>query len=202
MKNPRKIFILTLSILLLSVITESKSKYEYVGSRQCRECHAEDSIGNQYKIWLSSPHARAYRVLSSEKARNIATRLAAENPQENPKCLKCHNTGANKYDQVKGEGVGCESCHGRGSGYYRASEHVDYTDRKLGYSKALKNGMTNIKGIENLKRRERMCMRCHREDRPCLPEDQKEVMKQKMTIQVVDKLIRGDANFSHPLRRY
>jgi hypothetical protein len=46
-----------------------------------------------------------------------------ENPQTDDRCLLCHVTAAQDPDAIiaasfdKGEGVGCESCHGPGSLY-------------------------------------------------------------------------------------
>ena len=118
-------------------------------------------------------------------------------------CLKCHTTGGGKSIITKSEGVGCESCHGPGSKYSILSNHVDFNYRLNGYVKAKKNGMYPILSMElNLKNREKLCLYCHRKERLCWPSDVNEIQKQKISIQVIDKLRKGDKNFSHRLRRY
>jgi YVTN family beta-propeller protein len=70
------------------------------------------------------PHARAYAVLGTDHAKEIALQQGVEgDPQTSPQCLKCHTTA---YHEPAGgqtesywiyEGVGCEACHGAGSHY-------------------------------------------------------------------------------------
>jgi len=192
---------------LMTMNSMSAPEAGYVGANKCgytsegMKCHAEDAIGNQFKIWQSSPHAGAVKTLQSLKAENIAQNVSVTNPSENKKCLKCHTTGGGNSENTKNEGVGCEACHGPGAGYYEASNHIDYIDRKKGYGKAVKNGMYPVLGIENLKKREKMCLRCHDDKRPCMPAETMEIQKQKQTIQSIDKLEKGDINFRHPLRK-
>jgi hypothetical protein len=90
----------------------SSKKYGYTGVKVCGECHAEDAIGNQNKIWSGSPHARAYLTLKGEKAAEIAESAGINSPAESKECLKCHTTGGGEYPSVAKEGVGCEACHG------------------------------------------------------------------------------------------
>ena len=99
------------------------------------------------------------------------------------------------------EGVGCEACHGPGSVYYIASNHVDYSSRENGYRRGIKNGMYPILGIGSLKTRERLCLSCHKKERPCYPENPVNNYEYKIPIQTIDSLWKGDVNFRHPLRR-
>jgi hypothetical protein len=184
-------------------ILSAAKKFTYVGARVCSQCHNESKTLNQYSIWLASPHARAVRILTTSKALKIAGKVSITNPEENLKCLKCHTTGGGKNSITKDEGVGCEACHGPGSGYYEISAHVDFQYRFNGYLKAKKNGMYPIlKYEENLKKREKLCLYCHRKERPCWPETHSEILKQTLTIQNIDKLQKGDINFYHSLRNY
>lgn len=144
--------------------------FTFIGSKGCKECHGDDVIGNQYKIWLLSPHAKAYNILISEKAAEIAKKVEVTSPEKDYACLKCHATGKGKVNTVVKEGVGCEACHGPGSEYYKASNHVDYSSRENGYRRGIKYGMYPILGIASLKTRERLCLSCHRKERPCFPE--------------------------------
>ena len=109
-------------------------------------------------------------------------------------------TGKGSSSVTAKEGVGCEACHGPGSGYYRANVHVDYTSRENGYRRALNAGMYPIRGIKSLKFRERLCLSCHDKKRPCFPENGNP-WDYLIPIQTVDSLEKGDVNFRHPLRR-
>jgi len=180
-----------------------RKRFFYAGSTVCRECHSSASIGDQYGIWLSSPHAKSIKTLKTGKAQQIAKKHSVKDPLGNRKCLKCHTTGGGKVSELLNEGVGCEACHGPGRGYYRASIHVNFLNRKNGYEKAKRYGMYPILDFEdNLKNREKLCTRCHNQMRPCLPETTGEIQKQKIYIQVIDRLKKGEINFSHKLRRF
>lgn len=187
--------------IILNETCINGSDFTYVGVGVCRKCHGEDAIGNQYAIWVSSPHARAFFTLLTDKGMTIAKKVGIADPASSQDCLKCHTTGRGQYEEIKSEGVGCEACHGPGSEYHRVSNHVDFICRENGYKKAILSGMYPILGIESLKRRERLCYTCHNNDRPCFPQDPKDIQKQKLYIHTIDSLIKGDINFRHPLRR-
>lgn len=180
---------------------DEKEKFTFIGSKSCKECHGNDAIGNQYKIWSSSPHAKAYNLLIGEKSAEIAKKSNISSPEKDYACLKCHATGKGKVSSIIKEGVGCEACHGPGSEYYKASNHVDYSSRENGYKRGIKNGMYQILGIESLKTREKLCLSCHKKNRPCFPEGRPNDYEFRIPIQTIDALRKGDVNFRHPLRR-
>jgi DnaJ-class molecular chaperone len=201
----RKTAIIPVLIIIIAsvwVITsgQGKGRFQYVGSAACAECHGEDAIGNQMKIWLSSPHAKAYAALSSKGAGEIAKKNNISDPENDARCLKCHTTGGGQSALTAKEGVGCEACHGPGSEYYMANVHVDYESRENGYRRAVKNGMYPIRGIKALKLREKLCLSCHVKTRPCYPEEGN-LYDYMIPIQTVDNLQKGYVNFRHPLRR-
>lgn len=177
------------------------SKYGYVGVKVCGECHGEDAIGNQNKIWAGSPHAKAYLSLRGGEAMEIAKKLGIQDPAESKECLRCHTTGGGEYSAVSREGVGCEACHGPGEKYHTASGHVDYSSRENGYRKAVKLGMFPILGIASLRYREKLCLSCHTNKRPCYDNSTRDPYKYRIPIQTVDSLMKDDVNFRHPLRR-
>ncbi len=98
---------------------------QYVGAIVCGTCHGRTSPDKRiFSKWRASEHARAYAILGTERAREIAAEMGVEgNPQHAAECLKCHVTGggepsgkfAETFDPA--HGVQCESCHGAGSDY-------------------------------------------------------------------------------------
>ena len=190
----------SLLIVMLDVHSISKQKkHACVGSSTCGKCHAAESIGNQYDLWLQSPHAKAAKTLRSEAAYAIAKKSSIKEPSEELKCLKCHSTGGGKNKKIINEGVGCEACHGPGSNYYEFIGHVDTVNRQSAYETALKNGMYPILGIKNIKKREKLCLRCHTSQRPCFPADPKDMYRQSISLQVITDMKKGDLNLSHRL---
>ena len=207
MKSISHKIILPLMLILLAIILcgtlLSRKRYPYVGIDACRRCHAQKSVLDQYIIWKSSPHANAVVTLGTKKAREIGAKIGVLKPEDDIKCLKCHTTGGGKVELTRKEGVGCESCHGPGGGYIDFSNHVDYLQKKRGYTIAKKHGMYPILDYEdNLINREKLCLYCHNDKRPCMPLDIKGIKKQKISIQVIDKLRKGNLNFHHPPRKY
>ncbi len=108
-----------------------KAPLTYVGSDACKHCHEKE-----YAIWSKSKHANAFQKL-----------VAAKNPglrQFDGECVVCHVVGlrhTSGYPDPKAAaagidltGVGCESCHGPGSG------HADAEDKKI-VNKKLREAM-------------------------------------------------------------
>jgi hypothetical protein len=98
---------------------QEKSKYQYVGAEKCAFiCHNDEKTGSQYNVWKNGPHAKAFTILSSERAIFYAKKpRLKENHQESSACLKCHVTGAGLDTSFltatykKEDGVTCEACH-------------------------------------------------------------------------------------------
>ncbi len=97
---------------------------KYVGALTCGSCHGATSDNRVYGRWRFSKHAQAYAILNTGRAQDIAREMQVPgNPQDSPRCLECHTTGAGEpagrftesFDGV--QGVQCESCHGAGSEY-------------------------------------------------------------------------------------
>jgi hypothetical protein len=85
---------------------------EYVGSNACRACHIAE-----FGIWSKTPHGSAMEALEKK-----ATRPTLR--QYDPECVRCHTVGfeyqTGYQDEKKTPNlkhVGCESCHGPGSGH-------------------------------------------------------------------------------------
>jgi hypothetical protein len=198
-----RIFIPVFTFILIfssnSILISERKKHSYVGAGACAKCHASDSIGNQYEKWLRTPHAKAVLVLKAESGLAIGKKLSISDPSEELRCLKCHTSGGGRAQDSKGEGVGCEACHGPGSDYHEAINHVDTINRVSAYEKAQKNGMYPTLGIKNIKKREKLCLHCHDNNRPCYPTDPKEVYRQSISLQVITDLRKGSNYFNHHL---
>ena len=100
------------------------SDHKFVGVMGCQQCHSGPTMGFQFSKWRMGPHARAWAVLATPAAQEMARRSGvAGDPQKSYACLRCHATGAG-YDTASfepgfdlREGVQCESCHGPGADY-------------------------------------------------------------------------------------
>lgn len=115
---------------------ESVFLHRYVGDETCEVCHSSVRIGKQFQLWSQSPHARAYRDLSSPEALAIGRKMGIANPQQDMRCLSCHTTapGAHLPEIIstfrKRDGVQCESCHGPGEDYSHFSTMIDPVKRR------------------------------------------------------------------------
>jgi nitrate reductase cytochrome c-type subunit len=90
-------------------------KLSYVGSEKCYSCHAAEAAQ-----WKSSKHSHAMEALEK-----YATR--PKNRQFDGECVVCHSVGFGRPTGHENDTktphlrhVGCESCHGPGSGHVAA----------------------------------------------------------------------------------
>ena len=147
-----------LALTAPSATAEPRDASKYIGTKRCAMCHKKEETGNQYGVWQSLAHAKAYEILASAEAKAVAAELGIDDPQQSGKCLKCHSTAYNfteelQTDQVAVEdGVSCESCHGPGADYRKKSI---MEDREA----CIANGMV-------YPAREKSCTLCHNEESP------------------------------------
>lgn len=92
-----------------------KLNLTYVGSDRCAGCHA-----GEHAKWAGTPHSHALDALEKIARRPGLRNLDAE-------CVVCHTVGfgfktgyRNAEDTPALRHVGCESCHGPGSGHISA----------------------------------------------------------------------------------
>lgn len=128
---------------------------KYMGAMACANCHGTKSEGRIYSKWHSSAHARAYAILGTRRAEEIANEMGLSgHPQKSEVCLMCHITGRGEtagqfmdsFDSA--QGVQCESCHGPGS------EHMIEAPM-LNPDTALISGLRSISS--------ELCIKCHTE---------------------------------------
>lgn len=93
---------------------------EYKGSKSCKPCH-----NYEYTKWSTKRHADAYSTL--EKVGS----------QFDPECVSCHVVGAEFESGFVSEeksghlkDVGCENCHGPGSGHIRSRGKIKTAEPK------------------------------------------------------------------------
>ncbi|MFH1050792.1 MAG: cytochrome c family protein [bacterium] len=153
----------SITIMLFSInnYAQDSGKFKYTGSKKCKVCHSSPKSGAQFKQWESSKHAKAYETLASEEAKKIGAEKGIANPQNDAQCLKCHVTayGIDASMLDKGynmaDGVGCESCHGAGEGYWKKKDMEDI-------AKGAVEGAT----LGLVKPTEETCKTCHNEGSP------------------------------------
>jgi len=135
---------------------------QYVGAAKCKMCHMGVKKGDQFAKWQASKHSKAFATLATDQAKEVAKKAGVTgDPQQSPKCLKCHVTGyeapasakAASYSQT--EGVGCESCHGAGSAY-----------QSMKVMNALRAGTQDAKAVGFFKPNEATCKKCHNPESP------------------------------------
>jgi excinuclease UvrABC ATPase subunit len=148
--NVKKL-LLFICVAFLAVNVSNAQQFKYIGAAKCKMCHNKKDKGSQYDIWKSKPHAKAFESLASAEAKKYS-----DNPQKDPKCLKCHSTyhSADKRLMMsikEDEGVSCESCHGPGS-VYKSMSIMKSKEKSL------------AKGM--IEPTEAMCKTCHNKESP------------------------------------
>lgn len=141
----------TIAAAFIFFIFSFGQQFSYVGAGKCKICHQSEKQGRQFPIWSESKHSQSFVALASEKAQPIAQELGVANPQESPKCLKCHGPLAEKAAELKAEGVSCEVCHGPGSAYKTLSIMKNKEE-------SAKNGLILYGSPEAIKNQ---CLTCH-----------------------------------------
>lgn len=121
---------------------ESPAPYTFVGTKRCRMCHTD-----QYESWLASRKAHSWEALKpyvSEEIKRKAGLDTARDYRADPTCLPCHSVGfgepggyaipdptdgSAKRAAANRQGVGCEACHGPGSGFVEVMRGILRADR-------------------------------------------------------------------------
>jgi len=153
------------------------NEHKYIGTHTCAECHKGPEMGYQFSKWRMSAHARAYAVLATDRAYEIAEKKGLKvSPQSSPECLKCHSTAY--YEPAKGdiefypltEGVGCEACHGAGSSYYPEAVMMDPIAAKAA-------------GLKEITRQ--TCNECHQDKLMCHPDTKDKTFNYEKSLEKI-----------------
>ena len=168
--------------------TVSESDYKYVGNKKCKSCHLD-----VHKSWAKTRMGTAFETLKPGHAKEAKTQFgfdAAKDYTSDAKCLPCHTTGYGKpggyvipaADDKRAarkmkdfQSVGCESCHGPGSGYVKIFTEIDKTQRKYTLEELYSAGLH--------KAEKAMCLTCHNDKSPTInadePFDYEKIMAQE-----------------------
>ncbi len=177
-RGMRMVKYITGFLILVSVVWTQQS--EYVGTNKCKACHSSEKKGAQYKLWKETKHAKAFDLLLTDEAKQVATEMGLSNsPDKTPECLECHTVGfgAGGYEVMDAEfwspaeddrdgkkavkrmenlkNVGCEICHGPGSEY-----------KKKKTMTAIFTGEISGTELGLLEVTEKTCLKCHNERSP------------------------------------
>lgn len=164
----KSLLVMTLAAAFVAVTaftSMENAEQKYLGSASCKACHNTDKQGKQFAKWAESAHANAFKTLQKPEADAIAQKAGHKTKAaETAECIACHVTGkdekAPQYDAkfTNDEGVGCESCHGAGSGYKTLHMKPENKD------KAVAAGML-IPKVEG-GAAEKQCKQCHNSKSP------------------------------------
>lgn len=151
-----KKFLIVTVLAIFAIGSMQAQDFKYIGAAKCKMCHIKPPKGEQYNVWLKSPHANAMKTLASEESKKIATAKGIADPTTDAACVKCHSTvGHIDKGLIAGitaaEGVSCESCHGPGSMYKTATIMKDQ-------ALSIKNGL--------ILPTEEVCKKCHNSGSP------------------------------------
>jgi len=145
---------------------KKKQPSKYVSAKLCKNCHNRKDNGHPYDTWAGTPHASAYKILASDKAKEFGKKVGIANPQKSGKCLECHVTAygiAKKLaKKIKPkDGVQCETCHGPGDVHVKRRMMAA---AKSGFDPAERQKLTEGEIIT--KPTASTCLKCHNDKSP------------------------------------
>jgi mono/diheme cytochrome c family protein len=151
----------------------AEKTYEYVGTKKCRMCHTD-----RHESWLASAKAGSWEALKPGVNSEVKRRAGLELQKDyttDPQCLSCHAVGFGRPGGYaipdprddrsqrmaeQREGVGCEACHGPGSGYVEVMRDVTKKQRKYDPAEVRAAGRDPVKRD--------VCLGCHNRDAVCM----------------------------------
>lgn len=160
----RYLLIAMLGVFLFSSNPLNAQDFKYVGAKKCKMCHAKKGKAEEYTIWESKKHSKAYVTLGTDEAKAIAEANGIEDAQKEKSCLACHATANTKFKRgvTYEEGVSCESCHGPAEKYVMKHKML----AKKGDFDALRElGFLKFTGEDKAEKTKELCMTCHSQEK-------------------------------------
>lgn len=162
-------FLLVVSIMALltggQVLAQDA---KFVGATKCKACHNSKKKGAQFKAWQAGPHSKTFATLGTPKAKEVAVKAGVKgDPQKADECLQCHVTTHGVDAKLLAasvkpeEGIQCESCHGPGDKYRKAS-----VMNAKKYKTDPEGSLTLWKEKGLIIPDEKTCIKCHNEKSP------------------------------------
>jgi len=120
-----------------------------------------------FTLWFQNdPHVGAYAALFSPLGKQIGQRLGMADVSKEPRCVACHATtqvdapweGAQEDRRLFG--VGCESCHGKASGWIQAHQTRAWNPEDPQKKATLQKNAGMVSSL-NLAKRVETCAGCH-----------------------------------------
>lgn len=148
------------------------NNFQYLGIKKCRMCHVD-----QFPSFDESPKANAWQALQANVGVEVKKKAGLDpvaDYTKDARCLKCHATGfgepggytipdpSNKVSvalAASREGIGCESCHGPGSGFFEHMRDIHETSRTYRREELLAAGLRPSAADT--------CGKCHNADALC-----------------------------------
>lgn len=156
---------------MVTTLPATTGDYEYVGSKKCKKCHLK-----QHRSWKKTRMGQAFEILKPGQASEAKQKFELDSAKDYTKdesCLGCHTTGHGKpggyaspdpndkkaiKKAKKMQGVGCESCHGPGSGYVPVFDEIMKSKRKYSVEELYAVGLRKIDAAT--------CTQCHNDKGP------------------------------------
>jgi hypothetical protein len=160
----KKALVLTLLVVpVLLLASAASAEHTYIGTKNCKKCHIK-----QWKSWSETKMANAFETLKPGVAAERKAELALDAEKDyttDAECVRCHVTGYGKeggFTSIDATpdlvGVGCEMCHGAGSGF---TQDGLMTLKNKEYKRADLVAAGLIYPVD-----ETVCIQCHNEDTP------------------------------------
>ncbi|MDG2005104.1 MAG: multiheme c-type cytochrome [Novosphingobium sp.] len=153
---------------MVSAATETSTRFEGVASCAGSTCHGRNEGDgkvvrqDELRIWQepsskAGAHSRAFSVLASQRGQRIASALDLGKATSATECLGCHSTFVPTERRgerfLLSDGVGCESCHGAGSGWLSGHYAVPATHTS--------NVAAGLQELNHPQVRASVCLDCH-----------------------------------------
>ncbi|MFQ5494515.1 MAG: cytochrome c family protein [Phycisphaerae bacterium] len=183
-----------------------RTTHQFVGTKRCRMCHVR-----QYRDWLDSAKGGSWTALQPGIAPDVKRRAGLSVDADyttDARCLRCHAVGFGRPggyaipdpDDDRSirraaalQGVGCEACHGPGSGFVKVMRDIYLSERTYHPDELHAAGRRIV--------RSDVCRECHNEAALCMiPADQEQRFNPNRAWPGVDLVTRRGYHHAYPFK--